>query len=267
MRTRGGRDETANRGRGGVWLGQISRPGATGHARGVEPQHATVDIRAGGTFDHDPSRFHTPNPDRRSGRPPSVRQPGLRDGESGQRRAGERAPCGCLRARGFHRRGIRRDDTGLVATLGDSVRQCSRSTYDGHPLTVTELRALEDVAQGDGVHGIVMTAMPQTRWRRRQITRSCPHASFRRDSVTSTFMTESFSLPLRAYSRSSRSCESTSSKPTRCAGATKRASRRRLRYTTSSTPSGVAICSRVSIRKRKTRRSGGVVRLPHRPAD
>ena len=56
----------------------------------------------------------------------------------------------------------------------------------------------------------------------------------------------------RAYSRSSRSCESTSSKPTRCAGATKRASRRRLRYTTSSTPSVVAICSSESIRKRKS---------------
>jgi hypothetical protein len=41
------------------------------------------------------------------------------------------------------------------------VRQCSRSIYDGHPLTVTELRALEDVAQGDGVHAIVMTARPQ----------------------------------------------------------------------------------------------------------
>src|SRR5512145_2532791 len=27
------------------------------------------------------------------------------------------------------------------------VRQCSRSIYDGHPLTVTELRALEDIAQ------------------------------------------------------------------------------------------------------------------------
>jgi hypothetical protein len=41
------------------------------------------------------------------------------------------------------------------------VRQCSRSIYDGHPLTVTELRALEDVARGDGVHAIVMTARPQ----------------------------------------------------------------------------------------------------------
>jgi hypothetical protein len=41
------------------------------------------------------------------------------------------------------------------------VRQCSRSVYDGHPLTVTELRALEDVAQGDSVHAIVMTTTPQ----------------------------------------------------------------------------------------------------------
>jgi hypothetical protein len=43
------------------------------------------------------------------------------------------------------------------------VRQCSRSIYDGRPLTATELRALEDVAHGDGVHAIVMTAVPQRR--------------------------------------------------------------------------------------------------------
>ena len=41
------------------------------------------------------------------------------------------------------------------------VRQCSRSIYDGRPLTAPELRALEDVAHGDGVHAIVMTTAPQ----------------------------------------------------------------------------------------------------------
>jgi hypothetical protein len=41
------------------------------------------------------------------------------------------------------------------------VRQCSRSIYDGRPLTATDLRALEDAAQGDGVHAVVMTAAPQ----------------------------------------------------------------------------------------------------------
>jgi hypothetical protein len=38
------------------------------------------------------------------------------------------------------------------------VRQCSRSIYDGRPLTATELRTLEDVAHGSGVHPIVLTA-------------------------------------------------------------------------------------------------------------
>jgi hypothetical protein len=41
------------------------------------------------------------------------------------------------------------------------VRQCSRSIYDGHPLAAKELHALENVAQGEGVHAIVMTAVPQ----------------------------------------------------------------------------------------------------------
>jgi len=41
------------------------------------------------------------------------------------------------------------------------IRQCSRSIYDGHSLTAKELHALEDVAQGDGVHAIVLTAKPQ----------------------------------------------------------------------------------------------------------
>jgi hypothetical protein len=41
------------------------------------------------------------------------------------------------------------------------VRQCSRSIYDGHPLAVKELRALEDIAQGNGVRPIVLTAAPQ----------------------------------------------------------------------------------------------------------
>lgn len=41
------------------------------------------------------------------------------------------------------------------------VRQCSRSIYDGRPLTATELRALEEAARGDGVHAIVLTAPPQ----------------------------------------------------------------------------------------------------------
>jgi hypothetical protein len=41
------------------------------------------------------------------------------------------------------------------------VRQCSRSIYDGHALTVAELRALNDVAHGDGVHAVVMTGRPE----------------------------------------------------------------------------------------------------------
>jgi hypothetical protein len=41
------------------------------------------------------------------------------------------------------------------------VRQCSRSIYDGHPLAANELHTLENVAQGEGVHAIVMTAAPQ----------------------------------------------------------------------------------------------------------
>jgi hypothetical protein len=41
------------------------------------------------------------------------------------------------------------------------VRQCSRSIYDGQRLAAKELHALENVAQGDGVHLIVMTAAPQ----------------------------------------------------------------------------------------------------------
>jgi hypothetical protein len=41
------------------------------------------------------------------------------------------------------------------------VRQCSRSRYDGRPLTATQLRALEDVAHGDGVEAVVMTAASQ----------------------------------------------------------------------------------------------------------
>lgn len=41
------------------------------------------------------------------------------------------------------------------------VRQCSRSIYDRRALPAKELRVLEDVAQGDGVHAIVMTAAPQ----------------------------------------------------------------------------------------------------------
>ena len=40
-------------------------------------------------------------------------------------------------------------------------RQCSRSIYDGHPLNATELRALDDAAQGAGVHAMVMTDSPQ----------------------------------------------------------------------------------------------------------
>jgi hypothetical protein len=56
------------------------------------------------------------------------------------------------------------DDTTLVRSpLVEAipVRQCSRSIYDGRPLNTTELRVLEDVARGDGVHAIVMTAAPQ----------------------------------------------------------------------------------------------------------
>lgn len=41
------------------------------------------------------------------------------------------------------------------------VRQCSRSIYDGQRLAAKELHALENVAQGDGVRLIVMTAAPQ----------------------------------------------------------------------------------------------------------
>jgi hypothetical protein len=41
------------------------------------------------------------------------------------------------------------------------ARQCSRSIYDGQPLAAKELRALEDVTHGDGVHAIMLTSTPQ----------------------------------------------------------------------------------------------------------
>ena len=41
------------------------------------------------------------------------------------------------------------------------VRQCSRSIYDGQPLAAKDLRALERVAHGDGVHAIVLDAPSQ----------------------------------------------------------------------------------------------------------
>jgi len=41
------------------------------------------------------------------------------------------------------------------------VRQCSRSIYDGQPLAAKELHALENAAEGEGVHAIVMAAAPQ----------------------------------------------------------------------------------------------------------
>ena len=55
------------------------------------------------------------------------------------------------------------DTTPVRSPLFDAipVRQCSRSIYDGRPLTATELRILEDITQGDGVHAVVLTAPPQ----------------------------------------------------------------------------------------------------------
>jgi hypothetical protein len=68
---------------------------------------------------------------------------------------------------------VRAGDDGIVAAFDETrptrsplaeaipLRQCSRSIYDGRPLAATELRALEGVANGDGVHAIVLTAPPQ----------------------------------------------------------------------------------------------------------
>jgi hypothetical protein len=55
------------------------------------------------------------------------------------------------------------DTTPARSSLFEAIpaRQCSRSMYDSHTLITTDLRVLEDVAQGDGVHAIVMTAAPQ----------------------------------------------------------------------------------------------------------
>ena len=55
------------------------------------------------------------------------------------------------------------DTTAATSPLCEAIpaRQCSRSIYDGRPLTATELRALEDVAHGNGVHAIVLTAPSQ----------------------------------------------------------------------------------------------------------
>jgi hypothetical protein len=56
------------------------------------------------------------------------------------------------------------DETTLVRSpLFEAIpaRQCSRSIYDGHSLAAKELRALEDVTHGDGVHAIVLTSTPQ----------------------------------------------------------------------------------------------------------
>jgi len=55
------------------------------------------------------------------------------------------------------------DTTPVRSSLFEAipVRQCSRSIYDGRPLSAKELRALEDVAHGDGVQAIVLTAPPQ----------------------------------------------------------------------------------------------------------
>lgn len=46
------------------------------------------------------------------------------------------------------------DTTPVISALFEAIpaRQSSRSIYDGRPLSATELRVLEDVAQGDGVH-------------------------------------------------------------------------------------------------------------------
>jgi hypothetical protein len=58
--------------------------------------------------------------------------------------------------------GIRRHETGqVVAFEAIPVRQCSRSIYDGRPLSAKELRVLEDVAHGDGVHATCSSAPPQ----------------------------------------------------------------------------------------------------------
>ena len=68
---------------------------------------------------------------------------------------------------------VRAHDDGIDVALDDTtpvrsplfeaipVRQCSRSIYDGRSLNAAELRVLEAVAQGDGVHAIVMTDAPQ----------------------------------------------------------------------------------------------------------
>jgi hypothetical protein len=55
------------------------------------------------------------------------------------------------------------DTTPVRSSLFEAipVRQCSRSIYDGRPLTAKELRAMEDAAHGAGVHAIVLTAPPQ----------------------------------------------------------------------------------------------------------
>lgn len=52
------------------------------------------------------------------------------------------------------------DDTAPVRSpLSEAIpgRQCSRSIYDGHPLSILELDQLRTAAEGDGVHAIVLT--------------------------------------------------------------------------------------------------------------
>lgn len=41
------------------------------------------------------------------------------------------------------------------------LRQCSRSTYDGQPISASDRRLLEAAAQGDGVHAMLLTDKPQ----------------------------------------------------------------------------------------------------------
>ena len=55
------------------------------------------------------------------------------------------------------------DTTPVRSPLFEAIpnRQCSRSIYDGHPVAAKDLRALEDAAQHDGVHAIVLTATPE----------------------------------------------------------------------------------------------------------
>lgn len=95
-------------------------------------------------------------------RPPSLRQSWLRGGKPRPRRVSDPFAADVLIG-----------DDGIAVAFAETtpvrsplfeaipVRQCSRSIYDGHPLAAKELHTLENVAQGEGAHAIVMTAAPQ----------------------------------------------------------------------------------------------------------